>query len=327
MLPLHIFEGRYRAMVTDCLARDKRMAVVGLKPGFEESYEEAAVYAVAGVGRILRWTGWQRPLQHLLKGEARVRIDREIPADTSPRGRRHALEETAGRARRGGAGGASDGAVPGILKAVSGRPPEMEAALRDVAAGMLCDQVASAVVPDPPCASGSSRSSTSKSGSGCSQRPSTTSTLSSRVVDDQALVALLLLVILAAPATAAGTPWGWLGIRIRDLSEQEMDEISKKYGLREASASTCRVMKETPPRARAPAGGPDRGLPRRPVVDTRTLQRLIAHTTSGDTIGLPFSVAKKGAGASACESGPCRMPSRRIAWRPSSASRARSGAK
>src|SRR5207244_877992 len=56
MLPLHIFEGRYRAMVTDCLARDKRMAVVGLKPGFEDSYEgKPPVYAVAGVGRILRW--------------------------------------------------------------------------------------------------------------------------------------------------------------------------------------------------------------------------------------------------------------------------------
>ena len=37
----------------------------------------------------------------------------------------------------------------GILKAVKRPTAEMEAALRDVAAGMLCDQVTSAVVPDP----------------------------------------------------------------------------------------------------------------------------------------------------------------------------------
>jgi len=30
LLPLHIFEARYRAMITDCLARDRRLAVVGL---------------------------------------------------------------------------------------------------------------------------------------------------------------------------------------------------------------------------------------------------------------------------------------------------------
>ncbi len=76
MLPLHIFEGRYRAMVTDCLARDKRMAVVGLKPGFEDSYEgKPPVYAVAGVGRILRWDRLANGRYNiLLKGEARVRI-------------------------------------------------------------------------------------------------------------------------------------------------------------------------------------------------------------------------------------------------------------
>lgn len=153
MLPLHIFEGRYRAMVTDCLARDKRMAVVGLKPGFEDSYEgKPPVYAVAGVGRILRWDRLANGRYNiLLKGDARVRIDREIPADTLYRVvAATPLEET----------GAESPAVAelvarvtgrclGILKAVKRPTAEMEAALRDVAAGMLCDQVGSAVVPDP----------------------------------------------------------------------------------------------------------------------------------------------------------------------------------
>ena len=44
------------------------------------------------------------------------------------------------------------------------------------------------------------------------------------------LVALLLLGS-AGPVWAAS--WGWLGVRISDLSEQEMEEISQKHGLRE----------------------------------------------------------------------------------------------
>src|SRR5713101_4474080 len=101
------------------------------------------------------------------------------------------------------------------------------------------------------------------------------------------LVALLLLVILAAPATAADAPWGWLGIRIRDLSEQEMDEISKRYGLREGfGVYVVEVMKETPAEGSGlQPGDLIVGFRDRPVVDTRTLQRLIAHTASGDTHG------------------------------------------
>ncbi|HET9856141.1 MAG TPA: LON peptidase substrate-binding domain-containing protein, partial [Methylomirabilota bacterium] len=84
MLPLHVFEARYRAMVTDCLARDKRLAVVGLKPGYEAGYEgKPPVYPITGVGRIVQWerlaTG---RFNLLLRGECRARIDRELPTDT-----------------------------------------------------------------------------------------------------------------------------------------------------------------------------------------------------------------------------------------------------
>src|SRR5713101_4250653 len=102
------------------------------------------------------------------------------------------------------------------------------------------------------------------------------------------LVALLILLVHVAPTEGADSAWGWLGIRIRDLSEQEMDEISKKYGLREGfGVYVVEVMKETP----AEGSGLQPGdlivaFRDRPVVDTRTLQRLIAHTASGDTIGL-----------------------------------------
>jgi hypothetical protein len=84
LLPLHIFEPRYRAMITDCMARDRRLAVVGLKPGYESAYDaKPPVHSVAGAGTIVRCerlaTG---RFNILLKGEQRVRIDREVPTDT-----------------------------------------------------------------------------------------------------------------------------------------------------------------------------------------------------------------------------------------------------
>ena len=38
LLPLHIFEPRYRAMTADCLARDRRLAVVGPQAGLRADY-------------------------------------------------------------------------------------------------------------------------------------------------------------------------------------------------------------------------------------------------------------------------------------------------
>jgi len=38
-MPLHIFEARYRAMVTDALAEDRIIGMVLLKPGHESEYE------------------------------------------------------------------------------------------------------------------------------------------------------------------------------------------------------------------------------------------------------------------------------------------------
>ena len=103
----------------------------------------------------------------------------------------------------------------------------------------------------------------------------------------RALIALALLALLAAPADAA-TRWGWLGVRIRDLSEQEMEDISKRFGMREGfGAVIVEVIKETP----AAAAGLRNGdlvvaFRDRPVVDTRGLQRAVASTAVGETVRL-----------------------------------------
>jgi Lon protease-like protein len=152
VLPLHIFEARYRAMVTDCLARDKRLAVVGLRPGYETTYDgKPPVYEVTGVGRIVQWERLATGRYNLLlRGERRARIDRELPADTLYRMvAATPLEET-------GAEGPQVQALAGrvkarcrqILAAVGRSGAELQQtldALSDPAE--LSDQVASALVP------------------------------------------------------------------------------------------------------------------------------------------------------------------------------------
>lgn len=104
----------------------------------------------------------------------------------------------------------------------------------------------------------------------------------------RALLRLLLLLTLLAPQADAATRWGWLGVRIRDLSEQEMEDISKRFGLREGfGAVIVEVIKETPASEAGLLNGDLVVAFRdRPVVDTRSLQRAIASTTVGETVRL-----------------------------------------
>lgn len=100
-------------------------------------------------------------------------------------------------------------------------------------------------------------------------------------------VSLLALVCLASGAVA-GEQWGWLGVRIRDLTEQEMEEIAKKSGVREGyGVLIAQVMKETP----AESSGLREGdlvvaIDGRPIVETRALQRLIGATPAGRELAL-----------------------------------------
>jgi hypothetical protein len=79
VLPLHIFEDRYRAMTADALGSDKVIAMALLKPGWEKSYYgRPAIEPVVCVGRIL-----SHEILHdgkynfLLQGVQRARIIRE----------------------------------------------------------------------------------------------------------------------------------------------------------------------------------------------------------------------------------------------------------
>lgn len=88
-----------------------------------------------------------------------------------------------------------------------------------------------------------------------------------------ALVAWLL-----AAESADARQWAWLGVRIRDLAEQEMDELSRRHGIGEGfGVFIVEVMEDTPAaRAGMRSGDVVVALEGRPVTDTRLLQRLIA---------------------------------------------------
>ena len=154
LLPLHIFEPRYRAMVTDALARDRRLAIVGLKPGYEGDYAgHPAVHEVAGLGRIVKCERMATGrFNLLLKGELRVRIERELPSDTLYRLVQSVELQDSG-AERASVPALLDEvkrACRRILEMVRRATPEMEETLAAAAApGVLCDQLASAVVPSP----------------------------------------------------------------------------------------------------------------------------------------------------------------------------------
>jgi Lon protease-like protein len=78
-LPLHVFEPRYRALVTDALARDRRIGMIQPQRG----HEGAPLYSVGCLGRIGEVEALDDGRFNLvLTGEARFRIERELDVFT-----------------------------------------------------------------------------------------------------------------------------------------------------------------------------------------------------------------------------------------------------
>jgi uncharacterized protein len=78
-LPLHIFEPRYRAMISDALARDRRIGMI--QP--QRDFEGAPLFQVGCLGRI----GEVQALEDgrfniVLEGETRFRLLRELDVTT-----------------------------------------------------------------------------------------------------------------------------------------------------------------------------------------------------------------------------------------------------
>ena len=78
-LPLHLFEPRYRALITDALARDRRIAMIQPQgPG-----DDAPLFGVGCVGKIGEFEALDDGrFNVMLTGEARFRMIRELDVTT-----------------------------------------------------------------------------------------------------------------------------------------------------------------------------------------------------------------------------------------------------
>ncbi len=102
----------------------------------------------------------------------------------------------------------------------------------------------------------------------------------------------ILLTVLGSTHALAGERWGWLGVRIRDLNEREMEDITLKLGLREGYGVVIEdVMPDTPAAASAlKRGDVVVAIGSRPIVETRELQRIVGATPAG--VELPLVVLR-----------------------------------
>jgi Lon protease-like protein len=152
LLPLHVFEARYRAMVMDALARDRRLCVVKLQPGYEATYAgKPPVHLVAGVGEIVSWERLSNGRYNILvRGDARVRIDRELPADTLYRlVSATVLQDVPPTGDVGDALTRIRTSCAALLAALERPADLLDTALAEgQPSGVVADRIAAAVIPD-----------------------------------------------------------------------------------------------------------------------------------------------------------------------------------
>ena len=86
MLPLHIFEPRYRAMVADALAGDRTIGMAMLYPGWEAGGNDPRIYALGGAGEIVESEELEDGRYNIvLLGTSRFRLMTETDLDTAYR--------------------------------------------------------------------------------------------------------------------------------------------------------------------------------------------------------------------------------------------------
>jgi uncharacterized protein len=80
LLPLHIFEPRYRAMVSDALSGDRTIGMAMIKPGWETGGRTPEIHPVGGAGQIVEAEELSDGRYNIvLAGEFRYRVVAESP--------------------------------------------------------------------------------------------------------------------------------------------------------------------------------------------------------------------------------------------------------
>jgi uncharacterized protein len=81
LLPLHIFEPRYRAMISDAMARDRRIGMIQPR---DDDHKKPALFDIGCVGRIAEFEALDDGRYNLvLEGLTRFRMIRELDVTTA----------------------------------------------------------------------------------------------------------------------------------------------------------------------------------------------------------------------------------------------------
>lgn len=83
LLPLHVFEPRYRRLVEDLVADDGLIAVPRLRPGYEANYHGAPpVFEVCGAGQIVQYESLADGCYNvLIRGLMRIELLEEVTTE------------------------------------------------------------------------------------------------------------------------------------------------------------------------------------------------------------------------------------------------------
>ncbi|XXF81497.1 LON peptidase substrate-binding domain-containing protein [Myxococcaceae bacterium GXIMD 01537] len=149
VLPLHIFEPRYRALVRDALATDRVMALAQLEPGWEGHYGGRPTLQPMMCAGLIVWHEEMEDGRYniLLQGVSRARLMQELPNDKLYREVRVEVIDDFPYT-----GPEEEQLRQAIFELASRVPPSYAEGLLPITAraagGMLADVVAAAVVPE-----------------------------------------------------------------------------------------------------------------------------------------------------------------------------------
>lgn len=149
LLPLHVFEPRYRQLVSDCLRDQRPLSVPQLRPGEDEDGERLAVYPFAAVGLI----GAHQELPDgrynvLVQPLGRVRIVEDRPSGHPYRIARAELlmDDAVAKADLMGAGDRIRGVFAPLIGRMGQVGEGIARALRSLPADRVSEAVASVVL-------------------------------------------------------------------------------------------------------------------------------------------------------------------------------------
>jgi len=154
LLSLHVFEPRYRKLVSDVIEQGSRLAVPRLEPGYDSDYYGAPpVFEVCGVGQITEYSRLpDGRFNIVVLGLGRVRILEELRSEPYRVARVQALSD-----RRSRAAMVAETLRTELLKLVrrtaphlSGPAKDLESRLRNASdAGECADILAGTLIEDP----------------------------------------------------------------------------------------------------------------------------------------------------------------------------------